>query len=63
MSTPMSDLWMQLCMADEGNSVEVYRTKQDEAVAARLRARGLITGKRWVKLTPKGKNQRDKTSF
>lgn len=48
-----SDLWIQLGLSDSG-CVEVYKTKEDEEVAAELRAAGLITGKRWAKLTPLG---------
>lgn len=57
-----SDLWIQLCMADEGSSVEVYKIDADEAIAARLRLAGLITGKRWVKLTDLGTRVRNHTS-
>lgn len=56
------DLWIQLCMADEGSSIEVYKTKADEKIAARLRRCGLIVGKRWVKLTEHGKRVRNATS-
>jgi hypothetical protein len=57
-----SDLWVQLCMADEGSSVEIYRTKEDEKIAARLRWCGLITGRRWAKLTKHGMRVRNAIS-
>jgi len=57
-----SDLWVQLCLADEGGSVEVFKTKEDEEIAAKLRDQKLITGKRWAKLTERGTLVRNRSS-
>ncbi len=63
MSTLRSDLWIQLCMCKVGTSIEVWKTKRDEAVARTLRSKGLITGKRWVKLTPLGNRVRNEITI
>ena len=59
------DLWLGVCMADEGNSVQLHKTKEEQEDANYLISRGLIEydrGRRWVKLTAKGTAVRNRTS-
>ncbi len=56
-STPCyPSLWDSLIMAD-GNAVEAHL--QDAEELAKLHERGIVRGKKWIRLTDHGKKLRD----
>lgn len=58
---PLCDLWMNLCMADDGASLEIV--PEDEPEVTRLLSLGLIQRKgNWVQMTPKGEQVREQIS-
>jgi hypothetical protein len=57
----INEIWLDLCMSDSGR-VELFDTDEDRKAAARLRAMGLVTGRRTVSLTAKGRAAREKVT-
>ena len=54
-------LWESLIMADPGNAVEAHPQDADEL--AKLHERGIVRGKKWIRLTDHGKKLRDVVLF
>lgn len=58
--TNKQNLWIQLCMLEDGEKMQVDKSDDDDL--SEFRDAGFIRGKRWIFLTPKGKARRDRTS-